>query len=95
MVQDNPAKLTSTAEWLLHNIDRFLDNNLHNGWMDEEAFGWAACKDSSLVERLRNGGDVRTEKMDLILSFVKNPVPPSKWKNDVLTPIKLTRRIYE
>jgi hypothetical protein len=85
----------TTRAWLLHNIHRFLDANLAHGWLDGEAFGWAACRDSGLWERLESGGDVRTSKMDDILAFIQNPVPPKKWDKAVLTPIKLTRRIYE
>ena len=95
MKQEKTIEFKSTAAWLLRNIVLLLEANLYNGWLDEEAFGWASCRDSSLVVRLRNGGNVRTDKMDQILAYLKHPVPPTKWKHDVLTPINLIRRVYE
>lgn len=85
----------TTREWLLHNIHRFLEANLEHDWLDGEAFGWASCRDSGLMDRLENGGDCRTGKMDAILAYIQNPVPPSRWVRATLTPIKLTRRVYE
>jgi hypothetical protein len=92
--QKNPEYYV-TRDWLLENIDRFLDANIETGWLDDEALGWAACEYSSLVPRLRDGGDIRTYQMEQILAYMQDPVPPPKWEKHVLTPIKLTRRIYE
>lgn len=61
-----------TAVWLLSEIEMFLTlNNLDN---DGCLFGWHLSKDRSLVQRLRDGGDVTTSKMDEILAFMQNPV---------------------
>ena len=38
-----------------------------------EAFGWAAIKDSYLVTRLRNGGDITTGKLDAVIKYLSNP----------------------
>lgn len=93
---DTNKEFGSTSEWLLHNIVRFLDANKDShGWLDDEAFGWMACRDSALMSRLTDGGDVRTQKMDAILAFIQNPIPPKKWEKAVLTPITITRRVYE
>ena len=35
-----------------------------------EAFGWAAIKDSKLVKRLRDGGDVTTGKLDAVIKYL-------------------------
>lgn len=61
-----------TAQWLLEVIEEFLTlNELDN---DGCLFGWVLSKDRTLVQRLRDGGDVTTSKMDEILAFVQNPV---------------------
>jgi hypothetical protein len=61
-----------TAQWLLEIIEEFLTlNELDN---DGCLFGWVLSKDRTLVQRLRDGGDVTTSKMDEILAFVQNPV---------------------
>jgi hypothetical protein len=61
-----------TAIWLLEQIEEFLTiNELDN---DGCLFGWHLSKDRSLVERLRDGGDVTTSKMDEILAFLQGPV---------------------
>lgn len=61
-----------TAQWLLEIIEDFLTlNELDN---DGCLFGWVLSKDRTLVQRLRDGGDVTTSKMDEILVFVQNPV---------------------
>ena len=58
-----------TAQWLLGLIEEYLTiNDLDN---DGCLFGWALSKDRSLVERLRDGGDVTTSKMDEILAFMQ------------------------
>lgn len=85
----------STREWLYGNIVKFLDANTEHGWLDDEAFGWMACRDSGLVARLQNKGDTRTDNMDAILAFIQNPIPPEKWKKAVLTPVTINRRVYE
>ena len=61
-----------TCVWLLDQIERFFTiNKLDN---DGCLFGWHLCRDRSLVERLRDGGDVTTSKMDEILAFMQDPV---------------------
>lgn len=63
-------KPVSTVEWLIEQIDVFLTNNAP---MSEESFGWHAIKDTSLVGRLRSGGDVTTRKLDRIIAYLHNP----------------------
>lgn len=95
MADTNTPDFDSTGDWLLHNITEFLDANTHLKWVDGEAFGWMACGDSSVCERLRLGGSITIKKMDKIIEFLKDPIPPSRWKKDTLNPIVLTRRVYE
>lgn len=60
-----------TAQWLLEVIEVFLTvNNLDN---DGCSFGWVLSKDRTLVQRLRDGGDVTTSKMDEILAYMQDP----------------------
>lgn len=95
MTSDEQQQFSTTREWLINEIGRFIKLNEQHGWVDAESFGWMACGDNSLCHRLLEGGDVRTAKMDQILAFMKNPVPPPKWKRYILTPITLTRRVYD
>ena len=61
----------TTILWLLDQIERFLElNELEN---DGNAFGWMLCKDRTLVQRLRDGGDINVTRMDEALAFMKNP----------------------
>jgi len=60
----------STIGWLLGQIEQFLTNN---PTLTAENFGWRCCRDTSLVARLREGGDVTTRKMDAIIAFLANP----------------------
>lgn len=69
MSQKTQKKPESTREYLLMRIEDFLTKNPN---VDAEAFGWAAIKDCSLVERLRAGGDVTTRKLDAIIRFMSN-----------------------
>ncbi len=63
-------KFASTLEWLIHQIDQYLKIN---PGVTEAAFGWAAIKDTGLVERLREGGDVTTRKFDALVRYMSNP----------------------
>jgi hypothetical protein len=63
-------KPTSSIQWLLGKIEEFLKNN---PTISPEGFGWACSRDTSLVERLRAGGDVTTRKMDVIIAYLANP----------------------
>ncbi len=63
-------KFASTLEWLVDRINSFLKMNKG---LTEASFGWAAIKDTGLVERLRNGGDVTTRKLDALVRFMSNP----------------------
>ena len=69
-----PTKLHEqgpTAKRLLVDIENFMDlNDMDN---DGNYFGWLAIKDRTMVQRLRDGGDVSTSKMDEIYSFIRNP----------------------
>lgn len=85
----------STADWLLFNLERFVKENEHHEWVNEESIGWAAIKDVKVMERLRQGGCVHTHKMDEILAFLKDPSTPPRWEKYPLKGIKLKRRTYE
>lgn len=52
---------------LLADIEMFLTENPE---LSAEGFGWRAIKETSLVKRLREGGDVSTRKMDAIIVFM-------------------------
>lgn len=79
-------------DWLLGNIERFLDAN---PGISDEGFGWFACKDSSVLGRLRLGGDIRTKKVERILAFLKFPVDHEGNPAPEFTPTTLTRRVYD
>lgn len=85
----------NTSDWLLYNLEQFIKANEHLPWVTEEAIGWAAIRDSALMERLRGGGTVMVSKMDAILAYLKDPLPPKRWGDSVLVPIKIKRRTYE
>ena len=62
----------ATTQWLLGLIEEFLTiNNIEN---DGNYFGWALCKDRTLVQRLREEGDITITRMDDALAFMQNPV---------------------
>lgn len=69
----------STRESVLARIDQFLADHSD---IDAESFGYYAINDTSLVARLRNGGDITTRKLDLILNFLYNPVIKRKKRHD-------------
>ncbi len=73
MNQPNPQETArkTTIESLLDHIDQFLEANPH---ITEESFGWFSCKQSNLLERLRDGGDITTRRLDSIIAFMANPV---------------------
>lgn len=66
MLSNNPIPLT-TQTCLLAAVNEYLE--LHPE-MTAESFGWYAVQDSSIVARLRKGGDVTTRKLDKILAFI-------------------------
>lgn len=93
--QDNQGP---TAKWLIEQIDKFLTVNpvLEN---DGCVLGYHIGKDRSLIERLRNGGDVFTSRMDEIIAFLTRHdnviVTRSEGgseKNVTLTPITIPPR---
>lgn len=59
-----------TRVWLLEQIELFLSNNPS---MSPEGFGWNACRNTSLVERLRKGGDTTTTNLDKVIAFLGSP----------------------
>lgn len=74
-----------TAKWLLEVIEEFLTvNSLDN---DGCSFGWMMSKDRTIVQRLRDGGDVTTSKMDEILAFIQ--CPPSSLEPITIEPKEL------
>jgi hypothetical protein len=64
--QNTPA---TTRSLLLAEVEKCL---VDFPQMTPESFGWQSVKDSTLVERLRGGGDVTTKKLDMILQFIFN-----------------------
>ena len=66
------AQQGPTAKWLLDQIEEFLTiNEMEN---DGCTFGWLLCRDRTLVQRLRDGGDVTLTRMDGAVAFMRNPV---------------------
>lgn len=63
-------KFTSTLEWLLAQIEAYLKKNPH---LTPAGFGWVAIRDTSVVERLRQGKDVTTRKFDALVRYMSNP----------------------
>lgn len=57
---------SSTREALLQKIEDYL---ARNPGMSAEGFGWATIKDTRLVGRLRDDGDISTRKLDAILLY--------------------------
>lgn len=55
-----------TRQKLIDDIQHFL----HSSGMDEDVFGWACVKDSTLCARLFSGGDVTTGTMDRIYDCI-------------------------
>lgn len=70
MTDEPKKKYATTQEWLLDQIEQHLARNTH---LTPESLGWRAIRDSSLVDRLRAGGDVTTRKMDKIIAYIANP----------------------
>lgn len=60
---------TNTRGKFLAAIERFLKQN---PGITAEHFGWLTIGDTSLVPRLREGGDVTTRKLDLVTEFLLN-----------------------
>lgn len=61
----------ATILWLLDLIEEFLTlNEMDN---DGNSFGWLSSKDRTMVQRLRDGGDITTTRMDDVLAFIKCP----------------------
>lgn len=64
-------KQGKTILWLLEQIEEFLTlNDMAN---DGNTFGWLVSKDATLVQRLRDGGDISTSKMDDVIAFMQRP----------------------
>ncbi len=59
----------TTKSWLLSEVNNFLEAHPE---IEANSFGWKSIKDVSLVTRLRDGGDVTTEKLDKIIAFIFN-----------------------
>lgn len=60
-------KLEDTRGTLLEFIELFLARRPN---LTAEHFGWLAAGDTSLVKRLRDGGDITTRKLDKIKFFM-------------------------
>lgn len=70
MEAQNTPERKSTRAALLEQIEIFL---AANPTVSATGFGWLACENTGLVERLRNGGDTNTENLDRCLDFLQNP----------------------
>ena len=60
----------STLEWLRGRVEAYLAQNPH---ITLACFGRASVGDTGLVERLRNGGDVTTRKLDALIKYMGTP----------------------
>ena len=60
-------KHDSSRDMLLAMIEEFL---AERPFKTHQSFGWAATRDSGLVQRLREGKDVTTRVMDNVLSYI-------------------------
>lgn len=70
-IQKADKKQGKTTLWLLEQIEEFLTiNDMDN---DGNTFGWLVSKDRTLVQRLRDGGDIAIGKMDDALAFMQRP----------------------
>jgi hypothetical protein len=71
--------------WLLGLIEEYLTlNDMDN---DGNTFGWLSIGDVSVVQRLRDGGDVTIGKMVKIFAFMQRPV------NSYLTSARTGERV--
>lgn len=68
-----PAKAQRSRDVLLAMIEQHLATYVN---VTPEGFGWAAIKDTRLVPRLRDGGDITTGKMDDVLLYLAKFNPP-------------------
>jgi hypothetical protein len=66
--QNAPQKYRTSRELLLSMIERYLEAHPEKS---HQSFGWAATRDSGLVERLRQGKDVTTRVMDNVLHYLE------------------------
>ncbi len=60
----------TTRGTLLVMVEQHLDAAGINTDEGAAGFGWAAIKDSRLVDRLRNGGDITTAKLDDVVKYL-------------------------
>lgn len=61
-----------TTLWLLELIEEYLTiNDMDN---DGNTFGWLVAQDRTLVQRLRDGGDISITRMDDVLAFMQRPI---------------------
>lgn len=60
-------KYNSTRECLLDMVEEHLRDNPS---VSAEGFGWRATGDTTLVKRLREGKDITTRKLDIILKYL-------------------------
>lgn len=66
MTSANPVPKTTQA-YLLITVNKYLEEHPD---ITAESFGWLSIGESSLVKRLRQGKDVTTKTLDLILAFI-------------------------
>lgn len=61
---------SKAVETLVKAIDHF---KRYNSGLSDEGLGWKAIQDSTVVTRLRNGGDVTTKKYEDLFDFLISP----------------------
>lgn len=65
-----PIYKSKSVARLVAAIDNFKE---YNSGLTDEGLGWKAIQDSTVVTRLRNGGDVTTYKYEKLLEFLVAP----------------------
>jgi len=71
MTEANKKKIQSKmVKWLIMAIDTFQS---YNTGLSDETLGWKSIGDSSVVGRLRSGGDVTTKKYEDLRDFLVSP----------------------
>ena len=77
-----PKKIDARQGPSVTELRRLIEEFLTINDMDNDGiyFGWLVAGDRNLVQRLRDGGDLTTTKMDDIIAFMQNPDKESRTK---------------
>jgi hypothetical protein len=67
---DPTRKPKTTREYLLWRVEEYL---VKNPQVSPPGFGHSSIGDTSVVKRLREGGDVTTTKFDRMIRYMGNP----------------------